>query len=166
MIVIVMGVSGCGKSSVGQAIARRKGWQFIEGDDLHPKENRAKMAIGVPLDDNDRWPWLDTIAKAAGKIDAEGGTAVVACSALKRAYRERLGQAADIVQFIHLHGDREVIADRVAARQDHFMPPGLLDSQIATLELPTRDEAVTTIEITATVAEITDQALRELALIP
>lgn len=163
MIVIVMGVSGCGKSSVAQAIASQNGWQFIEGDDLHPKANRAKMAAGIPLDDSDRWPWLDTIAKRASRIDAEGGTAVVACSALKRTYRDRLRQAGSHVRFIHLHGERDVIAARMAARQGHFMPPGLLDSQFATLELPAPDEPVMTIEITAPIADIATRAQRELA---
>lgn len=162
MIVIVMGVSGCGKSSVGQAIARLNGWQFIEGDDLHPPANRAKMAAGTPLDDTDRWPWLDAIVDTAREIDKSGHSAVVACSALKRIYRERLSRAAPTVRFLHLTGDRDLIAARMATRQDHFMPPGLLDSQIATLEIPGEDEAVMRVDIAVPVEEIAERVAVEL----
>lgn len=154
MIVVVMGVSGCGKSSVGQAIAQRTGWTFIEGDDLHPPANRAKMASGTPLDDDDRWPWLDAIADAARAIEAQGNSAVIACSALKRIYRDRLSQAGDIVNFIHLNGDRDTILERMRTRPDHFMPPALLDSQLATLEPPTDNENAIRIDITSPVDQI------------
>jgi len=154
MIVVVMGVSGCGKSSVGQAIAQRTGWTFIEGDDLHPAANQEKMASGVPLDDDDRWPWLDIIADAARAIEAQGNSAVIACSALKRIYRDRLSQAGDTVKFIHLTGDRDTIRARMQARPDHFMPPALLESQLATLEPPTGDENAVRIDISSSVDQI------------
>lgn len=162
MIVVVMGVSGCGKSSVGQAIAAATGWHFIEGDDLHPTANRAKMASGTPLDDADRWPWLDAIADAARTAEIEAAAVVVACSALKRIYRDRLARAGDIVTFVHLVGDRETILDRMQARADHFMPPALLDSQLATLEPPAGDEHAVQIEISAPVDQIARQAIQHL----
>lgn len=162
MIVVVMGVSGCGKSSVGQAIAAATGWRFIEGDDLHPAANRAKMASGTPLDDADRWPWLDAIADAARNAEAEATAVVVACSALKRIYRDRLARAGDAVTFVHLDGDRNTILQRMQARADHFMPPALLDSQLATLEPPTGDERAVQIKITAPVDQIARQAVRHL----
>lgn len=160
MIVVVMGVSGCGKSSVGRAIAEASGWQFIEGDDLHPAANRAKMTSGTPLDDADRWPWLDAIADAARTAEAQATSVVVACSALKRSYRERLARAGDAVTFVHLDGDRDTILRRMQARADHFMPPALLDSQLATLQPPTAGERAIRIAITAPVAEIARQAIQ------
>lgn len=162
MIVIIMGVSGCGKSSVGQAIARQTGWQFIEGDDLHSDANRAKMASGTPLNDEDRWPWLDALANAGRKIDSEGGSVIIACSALKQIYRERLSRAGDDVRFIHLSGDSATILERMQARQDHYMPPGLLNSQLATLEPPATSENARTFDITLTVNEIASQVIKAL----
>ena len=159
MIVVVMGVSGCGKTSVGRAIAEATGWTFIEGDDLHPPANREKMASGTPLDDGDRWPWLDAIASAARAIDREGGSVVVACSALKRIYRERLGCAGASVKFIHLAGDRDTILKRMQARSDHFMPPGLLDSQLATLEPPDGEENALGFDIELPAEDIAHQAV-------
>ncbi|MEY5004772.1 MAG: hypothetical protein RLZZ594_802 [Actinomycetota bacterium] len=133
--IVVMGVSGCGKSSVGLALAEALGARFIDGDDLHPEANKAKMAAGIPLDDDDRWPWLDLVGEAL----AESNT-VVACSALKRVYRERILAAAPGTFFVHLHGTRELLAQRMGARPDHFMPVSLLDSQLNTLELLGADE--------------------------
>ena len=164
MIVVVMGVSGGGKSSVGQAIAEATGWRFIEGDDLHPAANRAKMASGTPLDDADRWPWLDTIADAARTAETQGTSVVVACSALKRIYRDRLARAGDVVTFVHLAGDRDTILQRMRARADHFMPPALLESQLATLEAPSGDESAVHIEITAPIDQIARQAIHLLDL--
>ncbi len=162
MIVVVMGVSGCGKSSVGQAIAKASGWEFIEGDDLHPIANRTKMASGTPLDDDDRWPWLDAIVDTARSIEADDNSAIIACSALKRIYRDRLSRAGDIVKFIHLNGNRDTILERMQARPDHFMPPALLDSQLATLEPPASDEAAFRIDITSPVDQIAQLAMRVL----
>ena len=135
MIVVVMGVSGSGKSTTGAALARDLGWPFIEGDDLHPPENVAKMAAGVPLTDDDRWPWLDRIVAELRARSRQSADIVLACSALKQSYRDRLAPAGD-VRFVHLHGDRETIAARLAVRHHRYMPASLLDSQFATLEPP------------------------------
>ncbi len=133
-----MGVSGCGKSSLGTALARALALPFTDADDLHPAANRAKMAAGQPLTDNDRWPWLQAVGAV---LAAEAG--VVACSALRRTYRDRLRVAAGPVQFLHLVAPREVIAQRLAERQGHFMPVTLLDSQLANLEPLTSGEGWT-----------------------
>ena len=132
--VVVMGVSGSGKTTVGQALAAALGVPFEDGDALHPAANVAKMAAGIPLDDADRAPWLDAIGAvlAAGQV-------VVACSALKRAYRDRLRAAAPSLELVYLEVDRATLLDRMTHRT-HFMPPSLLDSQLATLEPPTADE--------------------------
>ena len=135
MIVIVMGVSGSGKSTTGGALARTLGWPFVEGDDLHPPANVAKMAAGIPLTDDDRWPWLDRIVDELRALSKTSPDVVIACSALKQSYRDRLVPAGD-VRFVHLHGDRETIAARLAMRHHRYMPATLLDSQFATLELP------------------------------
>ena len=135
MIVVVMGVSGSGKTTTGAALARTLGWPFVEGDDLHPPENMAKMAAGVPLTDDDRWPWLDRIVTELRALSETSPHIVLACSALKATYRERLAGAGD-VRFVHLHGDRKTIAARLAVRQHRYMPATLLDSQFATLEPP------------------------------
>lgn len=141
MNYVVMGVSGCGKSTVGAAFAAATGGQFIDGDDLHPAENVAKMASGQPLTDDDRAPWLDRVAQALT------GHVVIGCSALKRAYRDRIRAGAGPVRFLHLSGTRDVIAARMAVRPGHFMPLGLLDSQFATLEPPGPDEDAITVDI-------------------
>ncbi len=136
MILVVMGVSGCGKSTVGQALATALGWRFLDADDFHPPANVAKMAAGLPLADDDRWPWLDRIAEELRAVLAAGGHAVLACSALREAYRERLRRAGD-VRFVFLQGDEATIAARLAERTHKYMPPSLLPSQFATLEPPT-----------------------------
>jgi len=135
MIVVVMGVSGSGKSTTGAALARMLGWPFVEGDDLHPPGNVAKMAAGVPLTDDDRWPWLDRIVAELRARSPQSPGIVLACSALKQSYRDRLAPAGD-VRFVHLHGDRETIAARLAVRQHLYMPATLLDTQFATLQPP------------------------------
>jgi len=135
MIVVLMGVSGCGKSTVGAALAAALGWPLIEADDLHPPANVAKMAAGTPLTDEDRWPWLDRIVAVLRRACAEHDNVVLACSALKQAYRDRLARAGGM-RFVHLRGDRETIASRLAARRHRYMPATLLDSQFATLEPP------------------------------
>jgi len=131
-----MGVCGCGKTTVGEALAQAIGCRFLDADDFHPPANVEKMASGVPLTDDDRWPWLDRIAEELGQILAEGEHAVLACSALKEAYRQRLKRAGD-VRIVYLEGDEATIAARLAARQHKYMPPMLLPSQFATLEVPT-----------------------------
>ena len=162
MIVVTMGVCGSGKTSVGEIIASRMVWTFIEGDDLHPTANREKMASGMPLTDEDRWPWLDRIADRMRAIDQAGGSAVVACSALRQDYRDRLRRSGADVCFLHLTGDASVIRRRMERRSDHFMPPGLLDSQLATLEPARADETLYEIDISGTVDEITEAAIRAL----
>ena len=138
---VVMGVSGCGKSTVGAAFALAIGGRFIDGDDLHPPENVSKMSAGVPLTDADRWPWLTLVGATLT------GDVVVGCSALKRAYRDRIRAVAGPVRFLHLAGSKAVIAARMAARPGHFMPLGLLDSQFAALEPPGLDEDAVTVDI-------------------
>ena len=141
MNYVVMGVSGCGKSTVGAAFAAAIAGRFVDGDDLHPPENVVKMSAGQPLTDADRWPWLDRVGAALT------GNVVVGCSALKHAYRDRIRAVAGPVQFLHLAGSRKVIAARMAARPGHFMPLGLLDSQFAALEPLAKDEDGVTVDI-------------------
>ncbi|WP_366916001.1 gluconokinase [uncultured Nocardioides sp.] len=155
-LVVVMGVSGCGKSTVGEALARRLDVAFTDGDDLHPPANVEKMRAGTPLDDDDRWPWLDAVGGWLAERRTSGG--VVACSALKRAYRDRLRDQAPAAVHVHLHGDRELIGRRQAARGQHFMPPGLLDSQFATLEPLGVDEAGVVLDVALGVDELVEAA--------
>ena len=138
--IIVMGVSGCGKSSMGDALAARLGLPYIEGDALHPAENVAKMSKGTPLTDEDRWPWLAVVGQAVS-TPAEG--AIASCSSLKRVYRDLLRrEAGEDLVFVFLHGTRELLLSRMQHRPGHFMPASLLDSQLATLEPPGADENV------------------------
>ena len=135
MILVLMGVCGCGKSTVGEALAQAIGCRFLDADDFHPQANVDKMASGIPLTDEDRWPWLDAIADELARILADGEHGVLACSALKEAYRERLKRAGD-VRIVYLKGDQATIAARLASRQHKYMPPTLLPSQFAALEEP------------------------------
>jgi len=135
MIVVLMGVSGSGKTTVGRALAAALGWPFHDADAFHSPANIAKMASGQPLTDEDRWPWLDRMADAMRDILARGEHAVFACSALREAYRERLRRAGD-VRFVHLSGDYDTIAARLRLRRHEYMPSSLLASQFATLEIP------------------------------
>ena len=144
--LIIMGVSGCGKSTVGERLAQRLGVPFLEGDALHPPHNVALMAAGTPLTDADRTDWLDAIAARLSALHANEGI-VVSCSALKRIYRDRLRAATPDLQFVHLHGDHALLATRIGQRQGHYMPPVLLASQLATLEIPTADEASLSLDI-------------------
>ena len=139
-IVLVMGVSGCGKTTIARGLADRMGWQFQEGDALHPAANVAKMAGGTPLGDDDRAPWLAAIAAVLQGWERTGVSGVVTCSALKRAYRAKLLAGLPSARLVYLAGDQATIAARLAARKDHFMPPGLLASQFAALEPPGPDE--------------------------
>jgi gluconokinase len=159
MILVMMGVSGSGKTSVGRRLAEAFGWPFIEGDDFHPPENVAKMAAGIALDDADRWPWLDRLADEIGAIAARGDNAVVACSALKQSYRDRLISKAPpgAVRFVHLTGTYDEIAARLAKRKHRYMPASLLASQFATLEPPADAIVVGMREhVTDRVAEVRD----------
>ncbi|MBL8288592.1 MAG: gluconokinase [Rubrivivax sp.] len=138
--VVVMGVAGCGKSSVGRVLAARLGWRYIEGDELHPRENVQRMAAGTPLTDADRQGWLGKIAAELAAAAAAGRGLVVTCSALKRRYRDVLRGGAPDVRFVFLHGPAELLASRLAARRGHYMPASLLPSQLAALEPPAADE--------------------------
>jgi len=135
LIIVVMGVSGCGKSTVGAALAESLGWPFFDADEFHPAENVAKMASGMPLDDLDREPWLDRIATELAGLDRAGADAVLACSALKQRYRDRIS-ASPNVRFVYLKGDLDIIAARLADRKHKYMPASLLQSQFAALEEP------------------------------
>jgi gluconokinase len=132
MIVVLMGVSGSGKTTIGKTLAERLGWKFIEGDDFHPRENVAKMAAGVPLEDSDRWPWLD----ALNRVLRAQHDAIVTCSALKASYRRRLLAGVEDSRLVYLEGSKALIASRVAARKHRYMPASLLDSQFSALEPP------------------------------
>lgn len=145
-VVVVMGVTGSGKSTVGQALATRLGWRFQEGDDLHPPGNVAKMAAGRPLTDEDRAPWLDAIADRIDAWLAEGNLAVVTCSALKRSYRDRLRRGRARVRFVHLRAEPALVSRRLATRRGHFMPPSLVASQFEAFESPGEDEAPIVVE--------------------
>jgi gluconokinase len=159
--IVLMGMAGSGKSVVGAALAARLGVPFRDADEFHSAANVAKMSSGVPLDDNDRWPWLDAIGAAIR--DTPGGV-VVACSALKRAYRDRIIAVAErAVMFVYLDGDRATLAKRLGGRRGHFMPASLLDSQIATLEPPAADENAIVVSIEPPVATIVDDICTRLA---
>ena len=131
-----MGVTGCGKTTVGALLAQDCGWDFHDADDFHPAENVAKMKRGAPLDDEDRWPWLERLNTFLLDSERQGKSLVLACSALKQVYRDRLARGCAAARFVFLDGDRELIRARLAARQGHYMNPKLLDSQFAIMERP------------------------------
>ncbi|MBY3083350.1 gluconokinase [Rhizobium laguerreae] len=162
--IIVMGVSGCGKSSVGEKLAEALHLAFIEGDALHPAANVEKMSKGIPLTDEDRMPWLDRIGEdIKASLEKREGI-IVSCSALKRLYRDRLRAAAGgNLFFVYLEGSRALLMKRMAERKGHFMPASLLDSQLATLEVPTGEQGVVTVDIDDTVEGIAATALKGLA---
>ncbi len=160
--LIVMGVSGSGKSTVAETLAERLGWTCEDGDKYHPKNNVEKMSAGHPLTDEDRWPWLNAIADEIERVCKSRGHVVVACSALKRAYRDVLLRGRDDVRIVFLNGTQQLIAHRLTQRQDHFMPPGLLDSQFKTLEPPSRDENAIDVPIEASVETIVDDIVGQL----
>jgi gluconokinase len=161
-IAIVMGVSGSGKTTVVAGLAEQEGWLLLEGDSFHPPENIAKMKAGIPLTDADRWPWLRAIAARADQLQAAGQSAAVACSALKRAYRDIvIGGRPDTV-LVYLRGSKALIAERMQARKGHFMPPALLDSQFATLEEPGHDEHPIIVDIGSSPQAEVEDAIRQL----
>lgn len=160
--LVVMGVSGCGKSSVGRQVARALGHDFIEGDALHTPANVARMAAGTPLTDADRAGWLAEIGRRLAQARAAGAGLVVSCSALKRSYRDGLRAACPGVLFLHLQGSADLLRQRLQARSGHYMPPSLLDSQLATLEPPSADEAAITLDITPPTAQVVAAALARL----
>lgn len=160
--ILVMGVCGCGKSSVGAALSEALGMQFLEADGLHPPENVARMAAGIPLTDEDRRGWLDSIAQRLQDAGMRGEGLVVACSALKRAYRDRLRMAAPDLRIVHLVGSESLLRSRMSLREGHFMPVTLLESQLATLEPPDGAENAIACDIGQPVDAIVDHALRHL----
>jgi carbohydrate kinase (thermoresistant glucokinase family) len=165
-VVVVMGVSGSGKSTVGALLAEQLSWRFEDGDEFHPAANVAKMHEGVPLTDDDRWPWLEAIAEWIDQTRRRGGHAVVACSALKRRYRDILVGDRRDVRLVYLDGEEALIAHRVARRHDHFMPQSLLHSQFEALEAPGPDENPVTVLIVPAPHQIVAGILASLDLSP
>ena len=162
MILVIMGVSGSGKSTVGKLLARELGWTFLEGDDYHPPANIEKMRRGIPLDDNDRRPWLDAIRHRLRDACHRGENVVLACSALKHAYQHYLAQfAPECVRYVYLFGSEELIRQRLAQRTGHFMNPALLHSQFETLEPP--EEAIR-VKVASSPEEIVATTRRQLGL--
>lgn len=159
-LIVVMGVSGCGKSTIGAALAEKLGVHFIDGDRLHPQTNVEKMSRGIPLDDRDRFPWLADIGRTLKDYRCSG--LVLACSALKRIYRDAIRWEAPESIFVHLEGDASVISERMNGRRGHFMPPSLLTSQLETLERLNPDETGFTVSIRQPVASIIDDAVQRL----
>jgi gluconokinase len=160
--IVVMGVSGSGKTTIAEGLAERLGWKCEDGDKYHPKSNVEKMSAGHPLTDEDRWPWLNAIADEIERVCKARGQVVIACSALKRAYRDVLLRGRDDVRIVFLNGTQQLIAHRLALRKDHFMPPGLLDSQFGTLEPPGPDENAIDVSIDASVDMIVDDIVSKL----
>ncbi len=164
--IVVMGVSGSGKSTVAAALAEAVGGNFLEGDKLHPPANIEAMSAGRPLTDDMRYPWLEAIASAArGRLNTFGSPVVIACSALKRRYRNFLANRLDSVVFVHLAGDNSIIQTRLETRRSHFMPPSLLGSQLADLERPDSTERAVEIDIDSSVETIVRLAVEKLALL-
>lgn len=162
--LVMMGVSGSGKSTIAEALAERLRWTYDDGDRFHPEANVAKMSAGQPLTDADREPWLRAIADEIDRNCTAGEHLVIACSALKRGYRDIVVHGRDDVRIVYLDGSRALIAQRLAQRKDHFMPAGLLDSQFAALERPAADENAVSVAIDAPVARIVDDIIRKLGL--
>ena len=162
--LVVMGVSAAGKTTVAREINRTLRWEFAEGDDFHPQANVDKMASGVPLTDEDRWPWLRALAEWTAAHAAAGRSTIISCSALRRAYRDILREGGEGTFFVHLTGAKSLLVERMSGRDDHFMPVELLDSQLATLEPLEPDEPGATFDVAPTPKRIARAVLRELDL--
>ncbi|MBB3158769.1 carbohydrate kinase (thermoresistant glucokinase family) [Microbacterium proteolyticum] len=163
-VLVFMGPAGTGKSTVAGMLAGRLGWDFQEGDDLHPEANVAKMASGHALNDDDRWPWLDRVAAWIDGQAAAGRPGIITCSALKRSYRDVLRR--DDVTFVLLMGDPSLVLERLLRRQGHYMPPSLLTSQFDTLEMPDADEQAVRIDLDLTPQEQVQEVVDRLHLLP
>ena len=163
-VLVLMGVSGCGKTTVAAILASRLGWPFEEGDALHPQANIEKMAAGHSLTDVDRWPWLAKVADWIDKRLDAGENGLITCSALKRSYRDLINRRGSGLMFVFLAGSKETIAARLAARHGHFMRASLLDSQFADLDEPAADEPAIRVDIGPPAAEIADQIIEDLGL--
>ena len=161
MVVLLMGVAGAGKTAAGREVARRLGWEFIDGDDLHPRANIEKMAAGTPLDDTDREPWLRRIRRSIERCEKSGSSAVIACSALRRRYRRQLLELTTNTRLVYLQGEPALIASRLRSRHGHFFDPALLASQFETLEEP---EDALVISVAADLESVVTAVLRGLAL--
>ncbi len=164
MVLVLMGVSGSGKTTVATILAGRLGWPFEEGDALHPQSNLDKMKAGRPLTDDDRRPWLSKVAAWVDDRLDRGENGLMACSALKRSYRDVINRRGSGVVFVFLAGPKETIATRLAGRSGHFMPPSMLDSQLADLEEPTLDEPAIRVDVGPTPVVVAETILEELAL--
>lgn len=161
--LVVMGVSGSGKSTVARALQERLGWELAEGDDFHPPENLARMRAGIPLADDDRWGWLDSLADWAAQREARGEPTIMACSALRRAYRDVLRRGGERTSFVHCTGDRDLLLERMESRE-HFMPPSLLESQLAVLEPLQPDEQGMDVDVALPVDRVAALVLARLGL--
>ncbi|MFJ7749862.1 gluconokinase [Arthrobacter sp. NPDC097144] len=162
--LVIMGVSGSGKTTISTLLSEHLGWIAAEADEFHPEANIAKMSSGTPLTDDDRWPWLDSIKNWMDTQAENGRSTIVTCSALKRVYRDVLGAAAGQVHFVHLNGSADVLRERMKTRSGHFMPPSLLPSQINTLEPLADDEPGIVVDILHSPAELADEILNRLHL--
>ena len=164
MIIVLMGVSGCGKTTIGTNLARYLNWEYQEGDALHPQTNIRKMSEGIPLNDDDRKPWIAKIADWIETRCIAGRDGVISCSALKEAYRQTIRGNQSDVQFVYLRGSRELLSDRLAYRKDHFMSPNLLESQLELLEEPSVDEQAMVVTIDFTPEKIVQKICDSLGL--
>jgi len=164
MIIVLMGVSGCGKTTIGTNLARRLNWEYQEGDALHPQKNIVKMSEGIPLNDDDRKPWIARIADWIETRCIAGRDGVISCSALKEVYRQTIRGTQTDLQFVYLRGSRELLSDRLAYRKDHFMPPNLLESQLELLEEPSIDEQAMVVTIDSTPEKIVQKICDSLGL--
>lgn len=161
MVIIIMGVEGAGKTTIGKMLAEKLGWKFYDADDYHPKRNIDKMRSGIPLNDEDRWPWLKEVGRLINSCFNLNESCIIACSALKRSYREYLKQQNDKIIFVYLKGDKNTISKRLASRKEHFAGTQLLESQLQTLEEP---EGVLTCDISIKPKVITDYIIEKLGL--
>jgi len=163
-ILVIMGVSGSGKSTIGALLSERLSWAFAEGDDLHPSANIEKMSKGIPLSDADRWPWLESITEVMDRWHQDGIAGIITCSALRRSYREKLAKGRPYLRFIYLKGSPDVISQQLTRRHDHFMPPTLLESQFAAFEDPEPNEPVLICSIGDQVEDVVKSIVTKLDL--